>query len=84
MVALACGGLAVFGANVAALLPNSVLGGLHQPRLAGTASIESLRSQVASLRDETVLLRRETMLLTSRFARSKAAAISRGASAHSK
>ncbi|MFD1251936.1 hypothetical protein [Devosia equisanguinis] len=68
MVALACGGLAVFGANVAALLPNSVLGGLHQPRLAGTASVESLRSQVASLRDETVLLRRETMLLTSRFA----------------
>lgn len=66
VVALICGALAVFGANVSALLPQSLLGGLHQPRIAG-ASLDSLRLQVLSLTEETARLRRENDTLVTRF-----------------
>ncbi|ODT69689.1 MAG: hypothetical protein ABS75_15570 [Pelagibacterium sp. SCN 63-23] len=67
IVALVAAGLAVFGSNISALVPNSILGGLHQPRIAG-ASIETLRQQVADLRDETTRLTRDNQVLLSRFA----------------
>ena len=67
IVALICAGLAVFGSNISVLLPQSVIGGLHQPRVAG-ASIETLRQQVSELREETTRLKREKELLVSRFA----------------
>jgi len=67
IVALACAGLAVFGANVSALVPQGMLAGLHKTRLEGP-SLDSLRQQVADLREQTVRLRRENELLVSRFA----------------
>ncbi|MCP8882060.1 hypothetical protein NIM87_00925 [Devosia sp. XJ19-1] len=67
IVALACAALAVFGSNISMLVPQSVLGGLHQPRVAGS-SIETLRMQVSDLREETTRLKRENELLVSRFA----------------
>lgn len=66
VVALVCAGLAVFGSNISLLVPQSIIGGLHQPRVSG-ASIESLRLQVADLREETVRLKRENELLVTRF-----------------
>jgi hypothetical protein len=59
--------LAVFGSNVSMLVPQSIIGGLHQPRVAG-ASIETLRQQVSDLREETNRLQRENEVLISRFA----------------
>ncbi len=67
IVALVCGGLAVFASNASLLVPQSIIGGLHQPRIAG-ASIETLRREVGDLRSETSRLRRENELLLSRFA----------------
>jgi len=66
-VALVCAALAVFGSNISLLVPQSILGGLHQPRIAG-ASIETLRQQVSDLREQTNRLKRENELLVSRFA----------------
>lgn len=66
ITALVCAALAVFGANISMLVPQSVLGGLHQPRVSG-ASLESLRQQVANLSQETTRLKRENELLVSRF-----------------
>ena len=65
-VALVCGALAVFGANISALMPHSALAGLHKTRLHG-ASLEQLRGQVAELSTEASQLRRENELLVSRF-----------------
>ena len=65
-IALVCGALAVFGANISALVPNSVLAGLHKTRLGG-GSLEQLRGQVAELSAEASQLRRENELLVSRF-----------------
>ena len=67
IVALVCAALAVFGSNISLLVPQSIIGGLHQPRVAG-ASIETLRQQVSELREETNRLKRENELLVSRFA----------------
>lgn len=66
IVALVMAGIAVMGANTSALLPHSILQGLHKTRIAG-ASIEQLRDQVAQLRTETQKLRRENDVLTARF-----------------
>lgn len=66
IVALLCAGMAVFGSNIALLVPQSIIGGLHQPRVAG-ASVETLRQQVAVLQDTANQLRRDNELLTSRF-----------------
>lgn len=66
IVALVMAGIAVMGANISALMPQSVLSGLHKTRNHG-ASIEQLRDQVAQLREETQKLRRENDVLTARF-----------------
>ena len=66
IVALVCVALAVFGSNIALLVPQSFIGGLHQPRVAG-ASIETLRREVSNLQDETIRLKRENELLVTRF-----------------
>lgn len=67
ITALVCAALAVFGSNISVLVPQSVIGGLHQPRVAG-ASIETLRQQVSNLTHETNRIKRENELLLSRFA----------------
>jgi hypothetical protein len=66
IVALVCVAMAVFGSNISLLVPQSIIGGLHQPRVAG-ASIETLRQQVIELREETTRLKRENELLVTRF-----------------
>lgn len=65
VVALVCGGLAILGANISAVIPQNVLGMLHQPRVA-SASLETLRQQVADLQEEALKLRRETVALSTR------------------
>ena len=67
IVALVCGAIAVMGANVSAMIPSSVLGGLHKTRIEG-ASLDQLRLQVAELREQTTALQRENTVLTTRFA----------------
>lgn len=67
LVTLVMAGLAVFGSNISMLVPQSIIGGLHQPRIAG-ASIETLRQQVSSLSADTLRLQRENELLMTRFA----------------
>lgn len=67
MVALVLAGIAVMGANVSALVPQSLLAGLHKTRIGG-ASLEQLRGQVAELREETQRLKRENSVLAARFA----------------
>jgi hypothetical protein len=66
IVALVLAALAVLSANVSALMPQSLLSGLHRTRIEG-ASVEQLRVQVAQLRSETQELRRENGVLTNRF-----------------
>jgi hypothetical protein len=67
IVALVMGGLAVFGANVSAVIPQGILSGLHKTRIEG-ASLDQLRLQVADLRDQMILLKRENSVLAARFA----------------
>lgn len=67
LVALIMGGIAVFSANVSAIVPSSVLAGLHKTRLEG-ASVEQLRRDVAELRSETLRLKTENTTLLTRFA----------------
>ncbi|KKB09698.1 hypothetical protein VE26_07475 [Devosia chinhatensis] len=67
ITALFCAGLAVFGSNASLLVPQGVIAGLHQPRVAG-ATIENLRRDVAALREDTTRLRNENQILLSRFA----------------
>ncbi|MDB5585069.1 MAG: hypothetical protein JWP26_39 [Devosia sp.] len=65
-MALVCGAMAVFGANVSALVPQGMLSGLHKSRLAG-ASIDQLRNDVVELNTETARLRRDNNTLVNRF-----------------
>lgn len=65
-MALVCGAMAVFGANVSALMPQGMLSGLHKSRLAG-ASIDQLRTDVVELNAETARLRRDNNTLVNRF-----------------
>lgn len=67
IVALVCGAIAVMGSNVSAMIPSSVLGGLHKTRIEG-ASLDQLRLQVAELREQTLQLKRDNTVLTTRFA----------------
>lgn len=67
IVALVFGAVAVLGANVSAVIPSSILGGLHKTRIEG-ASVEQLRLQVANLREQTLELKRENTMLANRFA----------------
>lgn len=66
LVALMCGGLAVFGANVSAILPSSLLVGLHTSHLEG-ASLVQLRQEIAELRTESARLRRDNEIFNARF-----------------
>lgn len=66
IVALVAAAVAVMGANLSALLPQSMLAGLHKTRIEG-ASVEQLRSQVADLRDASLALKRENDILKARF-----------------
>jgi hypothetical protein len=60
------GAIAVFSANVSAVVPPSLLAGLHKTRIEG-ASVEQLRSDVAQLRGETLRLKTENATLLTRF-----------------
>lgn len=66
IVALVCGGLAVFGANVSAVLPQSLLVGMHKSRLEGFSMVQ-LRQEVSELRGEAARLRRENEIFNARF-----------------
>lgn len=66
LAALCVGAIAVMGANVSAMIPQSILAGLHKTRLDG-ATIDQLREQVSTLRNETGRLQRENDVLTARF-----------------
>ncbi|KFC72278.1 hypothetical protein FF80_00032 [Devosia sp. LC5] len=66
LVAVMIGGVAVFSANVSAIIPPSLLAGLHKTRIEG-ASVEQLRSDVAQLRSETLRLKTENATLLTRF-----------------
>lgn len=67
IVALVSFGIAVMGANVSAIVPSSILGGLHRTRIEGS-SLEQLRLQVADLREQSIQLKRENGQLLTRFA----------------
>lgn len=66
IVALACGGIAVVSANVAAFVPAGVMGGLHASRAAG-GTVNQMRAQLADLDQETALLRQEARRLQARL-----------------
>lgn len=66
IVALACGALAVIGANISPFMPASVFTALHSSRISG-ASLDQLRVEVSDLRREASALRRENVALTNRF-----------------
>jgi hypothetical protein len=66
VVALIAWGVAVFGANISALIPESVFAGLHSTRLQG-ASVNQLRGQVLSLEAEADRLKDENSVLLQRF-----------------
>ena len=66
IAALVSVGLAVIGANVAALMPSTALVALHSPRNEAI-SLGQLRQQVMELRTETAQLRRQNEVLTTRF-----------------
>lgn len=70
IVALCCWGGAVMLANVSAVLPTSLLSGLHASRLEGS-TISQLRTQVAALAEETRRMRSENNLLVARFDRAE-------------
>ena len=67
IVALVLGGLAVMAANISAVIPQTVLAGMHKTRLDG-ASLDQLRAQVTQLREETERLRENNDTLSARFA----------------
>ena len=67
IVALVAGAIAVLGANVSALIPQSALAGLHRSRLEAP-TLDQLRMQVAELREQTIQLKRESGILAARFA----------------
>jgi hypothetical protein len=64
--ALAVWGVAVLGANLSALIPDSVLGGLHASRLGG-ATLNQLRGEIDSLTTQAALLKQENTVLVQRF-----------------
>ncbi|MEQ1901508.1 MAG: hypothetical protein ABL866_12330 [Devosia sp.] len=66
IVALAVWAVAILGANISALIPESVFAGLHSTRLSG-ANVNQLRSQVISLQAESDRLSQENTLLMQRF-----------------
>jgi hypothetical protein len=73
LLALICWAIAVFSANVSAMLPPGLLGGLHTSRLDG-GTLNQLRSDVAALETESARLRQENTVLLQRFMLSDEAA----------
>lgn len=67
IVALVFGGLAVVGSNISAIIPTSLLAGLHKTRLEG-ASLDQLRTDVAALRAESRRIKQDNVELAARFA----------------
>lgn len=70
IVALGIWAVAILGANLSALVPDSVYAGLHASRLEGT-TLNQLRIQVAALEAETARMKRENNQLLQRFAMSE-------------
>jgi len=64
--ALATWGVAVLGANLSALIPDAVFGGLHASRLGG-ATLNQLRGEVDALTTQAAELRQENTVLVQRF-----------------
>ena len=64
--ALVSWAVAVLSANVSALIPDNVLGGLHTSRLAG-GTLNQLRADVAALESESARLKQENTVLLQRF-----------------
>ncbi len=67
IIALSVWAIAVLGANVSALVPDSIYGALHASRLEG-GTLNQLRTQVAALEEETTRMKRENTQLLQRFA----------------
>ena len=65
-------GLALFSANITAVVPPGVYAALHASRLSGS-TLNQLRGQVATLEAETLRLKREGTELLQRLARSEEA-----------
>jgi hypothetical protein len=63
--ALVVWAVAVLGANLSALIPDGVLGGLHASRLDG-ATLNQLRGEIVSLTSETTRLKQENAVLVQR------------------
>ena len=70
MVALGIWAVAVLGANVSAMLPESVYAALHASRTDG-GNVNQLRGRIATLEDSSAQLRREKEQLAQRFARNE-------------
>jgi len=64
--ALVTWGVAVLGANLSALIPDSVLGGLHASRLGG-ATLNQMRGEIDALTTQAAQLRQENTVLVQRF-----------------
>lgn len=64
--ALVVWGVAVLGANLSALIPDNILGGLHASRLGG-ATLNQLRGEITALSTEAAQLKQENTVLVQRF-----------------
>ena len=64
--ALATWGVAVLGANLSALIPDNLLGGLHASRLSG-ATLNQLRGEIGALTTQAAELKQENTVLVQRF-----------------
>lgn len=67
LLALAVWGVAIVGGNVSALIPPSVLAGLHASRI-DNANLAGLRNQVAELQAQAAKLQQSNSVLLQRFA----------------
>ena len=64
--AVAVWGVAMVSANVSALIPDNILGGLHASRLDG-ANLNQLRGQVSAILAQATELKQENTVLVQRF-----------------
>ncbi len=73
MITLGIWAVAVLGANISGMVPQSAFAALHASRLDG-GTLNQLRSQVATLEEEAARMRRENNQLLQRFAMNEDAA----------